>query len=97
MRGGMVSGHHTVCVIRAAESRRLRDDRSPARATQWNPAIEEVPMSIKTDDRLDEMRERIGELEAKAARRPSPRRARGARAEGRCRDEEDQVAGHRLA
>ena len=66
MRGGVVSGHHTVYVIRAAESRRLRDDRSRARAAQWDPPTEEVPMSIKTDNRLDEMRERIGELEAKA-------------------------------
>jgi hypothetical protein len=53
-------------------------------------------MSIETDNRLAELRERIGELEAKApaagdpASRPTPE-------EGRCRDEEDQVAGHRLA
>ena len=43
LRGGLVSGHHMVCVIRSAESPRLRDDRSRAPAAQWDPPPRRFP------------------------------------------------------
>ena len=82
MRGGVVSGHHTVCVIRRPNHSDCVTTAHPLGPHSGIP-IKEVHMSIKTDDRLDEMRRAHRPAGGERRRRPATARSSRSRVRSR--------------